>query len=83
MNFNKENELVIMDCADYLENIVVPYEMMEIRVPKNYDHVLTRMYGNNWRTPMQVGTLHGDMIFDASKSYKEHLDSKGVYRGNL
>ena len=83
LNFNKENELVIMDCADYLESVVVPFEMMEMKVPKNYENVLTRMYGDNWRTPMKVGTLHGDMIFDADKKYQQHLDEKGLYKETL
>jgi phosphorylcholine metabolism protein LicD len=83
LNFNKENELVIMDCADYKETVTVPFEMLEMKVPKNYENVLTRMYGDNWRTPMQVGTLHGDMIFDADSKYQQHLDEKGLYKNTL
>ena len=80
LNFNKENELVLMDNADYKESVVVDFEDMTISVPRNYEHVLCRMYGENWRTPMQSGTLHGDMIFDVEKSYKEYLDKKGRYK---
>jgi hypothetical protein len=72
-----------MDCEDYKESVVVPFEMLDMKVPKNYENVLTRMYGNNWRTPLKAGTLHGDMIFDADKAYQLHLDKKGLYNNTI
>lgn len=38
---------------DYLGNARLPFEGHNLRVPRNYEAVLERIYGPNWRTPMR------------------------------
>lgn len=37
---------------DFLGDRTLPFEGREFRVPQNYEAVLERIYGSNWRTPI-------------------------------
>ena len=58
---------------DFEELVEVPFEMLTIPIPKDYENVLSTMYGKNWKTPIQSGSAHGGVIFDVNKSYSEYL----------
>lgn len=54
------------------ETIEVPFEMISISVPKNYDEILSTIYGN-WREFVVGKNTHGELLFDTSVSYKEFI----------
>lgn len=56
----------------YDETIWMPFEDMMVPVPKRYHELLTCEYGD-YMTPVNSGSLHGDMIFDAERSYVDVL----------
>ena len=58
--------------SDFDEVVMMPFEMLEIPVPANYDAILKKSYGN-WSRFVVGGSLHGDISFDTEKSYKEYL----------
>lgn len=57
----------------YQDVIYIPFENMQIPVSTHYDDILKKQYGPNYMTPMQIPTLHGDVIMDPNRSYKEYL----------
>lgn len=44
--------------SSYEQEIFLEFENTQIRVPGNYEDILTRKYGENWRKPIQSGGLH-------------------------
>ena len=66
---------------DFEEAVDVPFEMITLPVPKGYENVLNTCFGKNWRTPLRVDTMHGTMLFDVDRSYREYM--KEVNRGGL
>ncbi|MGN0009822.1 MAG: phosphorylcholine transferase LicD [Marinilabiliaceae bacterium] len=54
------------------ETILMPFEDLEIPVPNGYDEILTDQYGD-YMTPVKAPTMHGSVIFDADRPYKEIL----------
>lgn len=58
---------------EYVANPVrVPFEMLSLPIPKDYDPLLTKQYGK-WNVFVRGGSIHGSVIFDPDKSYKEYL----------
>lgn len=65
---------------DYNDVVYLPFEMLQVPVPVEYDKVLTAQYGD-WRKPQQVPSTHGNVILDTCRSYKEvlrEIDSEGL-----
>ena len=58
--------------------IEVPFEMLKVPVPIGYESLLRKQYGE-WKTPSQQPTMHGEVIFDVDKSYKEYIQTKKDY----
>ena len=50
----------------------VPFEMLSLPIPQDYDPLLTKQYGK-WNVFVKGGSIHGSVIFDPDKSYKEYL----------
>ena len=63
--------------SDY---IIVPFEYLDVKVPKMYDEILTKQYGD-WRVPKQVPALHNGIVFDVMKDYKTVLREMYSYTG--
>lgn len=57
----------------YLQTIEVAFENTIIPIPKEYDKILRKLYGDNYMTPLNVPTTHGQVLFNVNKSYKETL----------
>lgn len=55
--------------ADLISTITLPFEMLNVPVPANYDNILTRLYGD-YMTPVIGTSKHGDLLFDTNVSYK-------------
>ena len=62
----------IWDKAWINKIISVPFEMIQINVPADYNQCLNASFGPDWKTPKQVGNYHGQIIFDANQSYTEY-----------
>ena len=54
----------------YEETIMLPFQDMQIPVPKGYHELLTVMYGD-YMTPVKGWSLHDVLYFDCERSYKE------------
>ena len=52
--------------------IDLPFEFLSIPVPAGYEEILDLFFGD-WRTPLQISSGHGGMIFDTSRSYIQYL----------
>lgn len=60
------------NCVDFDEIEYVPFEFMRIPIPYKYDNILTKQYGD-WRTFVIADSLHGEVIFNVNKSYKDFI----------
>ena len=59
--------------ADSLEKIItVPFEFLEIPIPADYDTILRTIYGD-YMVMKPGGGLHGEILFDTDRSYREYL----------
>ena len=56
--------------AWYKETIYVPFEDMQMPIPKDYDKILTAQYGD-YMTPVKAPSMHGCVVFDTERSYKD------------
>ncbi len=56
----------------YSETITLPFEDIEIPVPKHYHEILTEYYGD-YMTPKHTPTAHGTIILNADKPYQETI----------
>ena len=62
--------------------ILVPFETINIPIPRNYDKVLRRIYGDYMRFPKEteIGKWHeGKIIYNPDISYKEYYDKLEKY----
>ena len=55
----------------YDETVYLPFERIDMPCPANYDEVLRAMYGNNYMTPIQAASVHGDVVIDLDRPYQE------------
>jgi lipopolysaccharide cholinephosphotransferase len=65
-----------------LEKEIMPFEMLNVPVPKCYDEMLTQEYGD-WHKFVKGGSVHEKMengfYFDTERSYTHYVDSvKGI-----
>ena len=61
---------------EYSESIIVPYEMLQVPIPKDYHNVLSRIYGDymEFPDPKLRGAWHESQIhFEPEIPYKEYL----------
>lgn len=65
--WNKED----LEGVEYLD-----YENIKLPVPKGYIHTLEKTYGE-WQRFVVGGSVHGDVIFDTDKSYKDYYKQLG------
>ena len=82
--YNKEDTRQVMNLAIGLENnspilkqdlgkpSYISFEMLKMPIPKNYDRILKRYYGE-WHKLVKGETVHGRCIFDTEKSYRYYV----------
>lgn len=59
---------------EWVEEVVyMPFEMMQVPVPIHYEDCLKASFGENWRTPIKLPTMHWGVFFDADKPYTDYL----------
>ncbi|MBD5492101.1 MAG: LicD family protein [Lachnospiraceae bacterium] len=72
LSFYRGSSYGIRNVSDYEETEWMPYENLQIRVPKGYRNILRSTYGA-WKR-YEIGTaIHTGLIFDTEISYKEYL----------
>ena len=59
--------------ADYDDIVYMPFEFMQMPVPKGDDHILTDRYGD-YMKPVKGGSMHGKIIFDVDRPYTDYLE---------
>lgn len=60
----------------YKDVTYMPFENIQVPVSTHYDDILKLQYGPNYMTPLHVNTLHGEVIIDTNRSYKEYIKHK-------
>lgn len=68
-------ELYYLDRTWFGQPKKLEFEGYQVPVPNDYDKVLTAYYGKDYMEPKAIPTLHGEVIFDAEKSYLETIES--------
>lgn len=64
---------------DFKEIVEVQYETTTINVPKEYDKVLKKTYGD-WHIMKRGGSLHEGLFFDPNKSYEHYWGKYNEYK---
>ena len=72
LSFQFNNKQHIKYREDFAQQIEMPFEFMTIPVGANFEHALQTRYGD-WKKIVMGGSIHGEVIFDAERSYKEYL----------
>ena len=65
------------DCTNvpsewFKDAIEVPFEYLYARIPRNYDAILSKQYGD-WHKMVKGTQYHNGMLFDSNRSYVEVL----------
>ncbi len=57
---------------DYQDLIYLPFEMLQMPVPKNYDSMLRQQYGDYLKIPEnKKGSIHGELIISTEYTYDD------------
>jgi len=56
----------------YNRTVYMHFEDIMIPIPRDYDKILKIDFGD-YMTPVQAPTMHGSLLFDTERSYKEIL----------
>lgn len=76
--FNRPEEICTFNKNFFDDLTMHPFEKLEIPIPKSYDIILSKYYGD-WRTPVDYQKIPSksknvpSYIYDANRSYKEYL----------
>lgn len=57
----------------YKSTSYLPFEMLRVPVPEKYEDALTAQFGD-WHKYEKGGSVHGEVIFDTNRGYKELLN---------
>lgn len=57
----------------YDQTAWLDFEDIKVPVPVGWDEYLRTQYGDNYMTPMKDPTLHGNLVIDAYRDYREVL----------
>lgn len=60
----------------FRSTVMLPFEDMMVPAPIDYDKVLRTYYGD-YMTPVKAPSMHGNVVFDTKRSYKEVLKDAG------
>lgn len=64
--------------SDFQSTIDVPFEYLSLQVPKNYNKILTEVYGD-WRKFVKGGSAHNVVHFSSTIDFKQILREKYAY----
>lgn len=65
-------DLACRKCV-YDDTVWLDFEDIKVPAPAGWDEYLRVQYGDSYMTPMHDPTLHGDLVIDAHRDYREVL----------
>lgn len=66
------------------DTVWLDYEDLKVPAPARWDEYLRTMYGDNYMTPLKDPTMHGDLVIDTHRDYREVLpEVQRDYRQSL
>ena len=72
---------ILFDRHIFDDTLWMPFDEMQVPVPVGYDLLLRTQYGDDYMTPRQAPSYHGDLLIDTERSYKELLpEARRQYR---
>lgn len=75
----RKNVSYCLPKASYEKGVFLDFENIKIRVPDNYEEILRRKYGENWRTPIQAGGLHDYPSYAKQQAFLQENDGGELY----
>lgn len=66
-------EDILWDKSIFDETVMLPFEDLMVPAPKDYDAFLRQSFGDNYMTPVIAPSMHGAVVFDTERSYREIL----------
>lgn len=66
----------IFDNSCFRNTIYVPFEFLEVPIPKGYNSILTQLYGD-WKVMRQERSMHSEIngsFYDPENSYTNYVD---------
>ncbi len=72
LSFSERPHIWNLDTESYSKTLIVPFEKTVIPIPAGYDLELRKIYGD-YMTPKHNPSLHGGLIVDPERSYKDVL----------
>ncbi len=67
----------------YDETVWLDFEDMKVPAPAGWDEYLRTQYGDDYMTPRRAATVHGELITDARRDYREVLpEVQRAYRAS-
>lgn len=74
----------LWDKSIFEETVMLPFENIMVPAPKRWDEFLRVSYGDDYMTPIQAPNMHGSVVFDTERSYKEVLpEVQKAYRQSM
>lgn len=68
-----QHSYTIESCKDYGEPQYVDFEHIKMPIPQNPTRLLALRFGDDFMTPRQAPSDHGNLDFDTDNSYTKHL----------
>ncbi|MBR4246587.1 MAG: LicD family protein [Treponema sp.] len=72
ISFRPERSIGLRHTESFEKKIEMPFEFFTLPCTVDDEWYLTDFYGN-WKTPVHGSSLHGGIIIDTGKSYKEFI----------
>lgn len=66
-------ENILWDKSLFDDIVWIPFETIMVPAPRDYDAFLRVVFGDNYMTPIQAPSMHGSLVVDTERSYKEIL----------
>ncbi len=72
ISFKPDRKVGFKKTAGFENAELLPFEFFTLPCPENSEWYLTDFYGD-WQTPVKGASLHGSLIIDTEKSYREYI----------
>lgn len=78
LSFLFDEPRFVWDSCLLEETVLADFEYLKVPIPKEYNRVLQKTYGE-WNRPVKGAAMHEGVYFDCQKSYKDTLVQKFGY----
>lgn len=66
------------------DTVMLPFENIMVPAPKGWDEFLRVSFGDDYMTPVKAPSMHGSVVFDTERSYREVLpEVRKAYRRSM